>query len=423
MNTHPTPATPLPAGGWFWLDNQLFDRFGPRLGAYGLAVYAALARCANRQRECHPSHQRIADAIGCSRRQVIREVAHLESLGLVEKLARTTAQGDAGANGYRLLCLAPPQPGARPASDSLSPPAPESAGPGDAVSPLVTPSHTPGDSGSPGVVTEATGGGDSQSPKQDKKNKTQSEEDPENKQPPQSLTGPSCAGAAGAGGGSVLFSLSGEENGPTAGEGQAGEAGRGYSLARFVQITGRRPSREERGQLAGLENLYTEAELCYLFDALEGAQARQPVRHPLAYLQAIAQRQAGSRWPGLAAAARSQPEAASNRYALPAGYISRSLVAPVAEKKEEKEKEKEKEPPLLFRRFVDALLRQLYGSPMAGELRGLTHLPSANDTLRVGVPQQRLTAWLQERATPLVQRAARQASPSRGVAVEFVWVG
>lgn len=429
MNTHPAPS-PLPAGGWFWIDNQLLDRFGPRLGVYGLAVYTALARCANRERECHPSYQRIADAIGCSRRQVIREMARLESLGLVTKIERTTARGDAGANGYRLLCLAPPQPQPDQTSDSQSPPAPEATAPGDPVSPLVTGGHYPSDSGSPEVVTETTGGGDSQSPKQDLKNKTQSEEDPENKQPPQTLTGPSCTGAAGTTGGSVLFSLFGAEGEPTADTGERAEEPAeetaeeatpaqvespvgGYSLARFVQVTGRRPSREERGQLAGLDSRYTETERCYLFDALESAQMRQAVRHPLAYLQAIAQRQARSRWPGLAEAARTQPEGAPNRYTLPAGYISRSLAEPDAEE----------EPPVLFRRFVDALHGQLYGSPMAGELHGLTHLPSADDTLRVGVPQQRLTAWLQERAGVVVARAARQASPALGVTVEFVWVG
>jgi hypothetical protein len=25
---------------WFWIDNEVVDRFGPQIGAYGLAVYA-----------------------------------------------------------------------------------------------------------------------------------------------------------------------------------------------------------------------------------------------------------------------------------------------------------------------------------------------------------------------------------------------
>ena len=407
MNTHPTPAPPLPSGGWFWLDNQLFDRFGPQLGAYGLAVYAALARCANRDRECHPSYQHIADAIGCSRRQVIREMARLENLGLVEKHARTTAQGDAGANGYRLRCLSTPQP--------QSPPPPEAAQPGDSGAHPVPGCHYPRDSRSPGVVTETTGSSDWLSSKQDRKNNTQWEEDPENKQPPQILTGLSCAGDAGAGGGSVLFSPCEKEGEPVvaaeeaAASEQAGTPAGGYSLARFVQVTGRRPSREERGQLAGLENLYTEAERCYLFDALESAHTRQPVRRPLAYLQAIAQRQARNRWPGLAAAA--QRESTSAGSSLPAGYVSpRSAPA-------------EETAPVVFQRFVAEMGRELYGSPMAGEVRGLRPLAWDGATLQIGVPQARLTAWLNERATPLVERAARQASPAQGVAVEFVWVG
>ena len=38
---------------WFWIDNEVVDRFGPQIGAYGLAVYAALARFAD-------GHTRIA---------------------------------------------------------------------------------------------------------------------------------------------------------------------------------------------------------------------------------------------------------------------------------------------------------------------------------------------------------------------------
>ncbi len=50
---------------------------------------------------------------------------------------------------------------------------------------------------------------------------------------------------------------------------------------------------------------------------------RQPVRNPLAYLHGIAQRQEHSRWPGLALAARSHPDDAPGRYALPADVAAR----------------------------------------------------------------------------------------------------
>ncbi len=104
MSTTPTtPVRTLPSGGWFWLDNSLLDRYGPQLGVYGLAVYLALARCADRQQECRPSYQAVARAVGCSRRQVIREMRRLESLGLVEKIYRDSDWGDPATNGYRLL--------------------------------------------------------------------------------------------------------------------------------------------------------------------------------------------------------------------------------------------------------------------------------------------------------------------------------
>jgi hypothetical protein len=42
--------------GYFTIDNILLDEYGERLGPYGIAVYAALARFANQEQECWPSH-------------------------------------------------------------------------------------------------------------------------------------------------------------------------------------------------------------------------------------------------------------------------------------------------------------------------------------------------------------------------------
>lgn len=37
---------------WFWIDNEVIDRFGPQIGANAIAVYAALGRskCVSQQR-------------------------------------------------------------------------------------------------------------------------------------------------------------------------------------------------------------------------------------------------------------------------------------------------------------------------------------------------------------------------------------
>jgi hypothetical protein len=70
--------------GFFMVFNDLYDKYGAKLGPYGLAVYMALSRYANRESECWPSLQRIADGTGMSRRQVMREIQKLEQLLLIE---------------------------------------------------------------------------------------------------------------------------------------------------------------------------------------------------------------------------------------------------------------------------------------------------------------------------------------------------
>jgi len=70
--------------GFLRVDNDLYDRFGAQLGPYGLAVYMALCRFANRESECWPSYSTIAKGTGMSRRKVIYEIKKLEELGAIE---------------------------------------------------------------------------------------------------------------------------------------------------------------------------------------------------------------------------------------------------------------------------------------------------------------------------------------------------
>lgn len=70
--------------GYLRVDNILYDRFGSVLGPYGLAVYMALCRYVNQDSECWPSYATIAKGTGMSRRQVIREVAKLQHLNVIE---------------------------------------------------------------------------------------------------------------------------------------------------------------------------------------------------------------------------------------------------------------------------------------------------------------------------------------------------
>lgn len=71
--------------GYLKVYNDLFDRFGPTLGPYGLAAYMALCRHAdNETSECFPSYGTIARETGMSRRKAIYEVQRMEQLGIIE---------------------------------------------------------------------------------------------------------------------------------------------------------------------------------------------------------------------------------------------------------------------------------------------------------------------------------------------------
>jgi len=136
--------------GWFHIDNALLDDFGARIGVYGVAVYATLARHADAQGVCFPSYQGIANKLAVSRRQIIRTVAVLVECGLIRVQTRC-APGKRPQNVYVLTddwCRkgtdAPP---------TLLSGAGESPINGDRDAP-VTDMQVIGDSPAPGLVTE-----------------------------------------------------------------------------------------------------------------------------------------------------------------------------------------------------------------------------------------------------------------------------
>ncbi len=136
--------------GWFHIDNTLLDDFGAAIGAYGIAVYAALARHADAKGVCFPSYQGIADKLGVSRRQVIRTVAVLVEHGLIRVQTRRLP-GKRPQNVYVLT-----DDWCREGTDARPTPivgagvAPIN---GDSDAP-VTEMHPTGDGGAPRLVTE-----------------------------------------------------------------------------------------------------------------------------------------------------------------------------------------------------------------------------------------------------------------------------
>jgi hypothetical protein len=76
----------------FWADNEVFDIYGPKLGAHGFAVYMALAKHAmNNSGECRTSMSKIATQLGMSKGGVFNALAIILQLGLAQKI-------DAGDN-------------------------------------------------------------------------------------------------------------------------------------------------------------------------------------------------------------------------------------------------------------------------------------------------------------------------------------
>ena len=93
----------------FWIDDRVVDEFGPVMGRYpfgsaALAVYAVLARRADRDGESWPRLRSIAEQAATSERSVRRAMHLLELLGLVEVTACYEAKSQRQtSNLYTLL--------------------------------------------------------------------------------------------------------------------------------------------------------------------------------------------------------------------------------------------------------------------------------------------------------------------------------
>jgi hypothetical protein len=130
-----------PVPGWFRLANRLIDQYGHRIGPYGLAVFAVLARHADSQGEAWPSRARLAELLNVSERTITRTIHLLEQ----EKLVVAKRSGDGmTVTRYRLLLV--PEGG-----DSQSPVTDSHPRGRPTVTPGVTNSPVGGDSQSPGT--------------------------------------------------------------------------------------------------------------------------------------------------------------------------------------------------------------------------------------------------------------------------------
>jgi hypothetical protein len=113
----------------FWIDDRIIDRFGPAMakypfGATALAVYAVLARRADRDGDSWPSLDLIAGESGASAGTVRKALRLLELLGLVE-ISVCYERGSQRQTSNLYTLLTPPEepPEVEPDPEKWPPPA------------------------------------------------------------------------------------------------------------------------------------------------------------------------------------------------------------------------------------------------------------------------------------------------------------
>src|SRR5712691_7783121 len=88
---------------FFSIDNDIIDVHAKTIGALGIAVYAVLARYANRQTgECWPAIARIERVLHLARSTVKVYLHKLQEAGLIAITERQSAAGDPTSNLYTL---------------------------------------------------------------------------------------------------------------------------------------------------------------------------------------------------------------------------------------------------------------------------------------------------------------------------------
>ena len=138
--------------GFYIIDNELIDNYGPTIGVYGVAVYNVLAQYANKNgSRIFPSYQTIADKLGISRPKVIDTIKKLIDVGLIKKSPRIDSAGDMTSNEYMLVKLKGGKQDLPPSKQDLPPSKREQ----------------------PRVVNDVNQGGKPRLPDQDPVNKTQ----------------------------------------------------------------------------------------------------------------------------------------------------------------------------------------------------------------------------------------------------------
>jgi hypothetical protein len=96
---------------FYIIDNDLIDKYGPRIGVYGIAVYNLIARYADANGEnAFPSLTTITQKLDISRPKATTTLDLLAEVGLIRKERRHTETGGNTSNLYTIVDLSPSKP-------------------------------------------------------------------------------------------------------------------------------------------------------------------------------------------------------------------------------------------------------------------------------------------------------------------------
>lgn len=80
--------------GFYIIDDEIVDEYGPKIGPLGLAVYNVLVRHVHKHgKSSFPSYQTIAVKLGITRNSSIKCVSILLKEGVIGKKSRTSESG------------------------------------------------------------------------------------------------------------------------------------------------------------------------------------------------------------------------------------------------------------------------------------------------------------------------------------------
>ena len=89
--------------GWFWITNNIILDYGPKVGAYGIAVYAVLAQC-SRDDHSKTTLRQLSSLLGISPQTAMRAVEKLIEFKLIRETKKSLSPAQ-GPSEYDLLSV------------------------------------------------------------------------------------------------------------------------------------------------------------------------------------------------------------------------------------------------------------------------------------------------------------------------------